>query len=75
MKNCSRKRWLTPSPQPTARRGVLGEELQEAGEEGLSGPVGDRQRNRPPQTPGMGMQIDTLTKEQKKYLAPWEMGT
>jgi adenosylhomocysteinase len=24
---------------------------------------------------GMGMQIDTLTKEQKKYLASWEMGT
>lgn len=24
---------------------------------------------------GMGMKIDTLTKEQKKYLASWEMGT
>jgi adenosylhomocysteinase len=24
---------------------------------------------------GMGMQIDTLTKEQEKYLASWEMGT
>ncbi len=24
---------------------------------------------------GMGMKIDTLTKEQEKYLASWEMGT
>ena len=24
---------------------------------------------------GMGMKIDTLTKEQVKYLASWEMGT
>jgi adenosylhomocysteinase len=24
---------------------------------------------------GMGMKIDTLTREQKKYLASWEMGT
>ena len=36
--------------QPGARRRVPGEELQEAGEEGLSGAAGDRQRNRPPQT-------------------------
>ena len=36
--------------QPGARRRIHGEELQEAGEEGLSGPAGDRQRNRPPQT-------------------------
>jgi adenosylhomocysteinase len=42
---------------------------------GLSGPAGDRQRNRPPQTCRMGMQIDKLTKEQEKYLASWEMGT
>ena len=55
--------------QPGARRGVHGEELQEAGEEGLSGPaVIDKEIARL-KLAGMGMKIDTLTKEQVKYLA------
>ena len=36
--------------EPGARRRIPGKELQEPGEEGLSGPAGDRQRNRPAQT-------------------------
>ena len=53
----------------------IGEELQEAGEEGLSGPaVIDKEIARL-KLAGMGMKIDKLTKEQEKYLASWEMGT
>ncbi len=56
-------------------RRIHREELQEAREEGLSGPTGiDKEISRL-KLAGMGVMIDKLTKEQVKYLASWEMGT
>ena len=46
-----------------------------AGAEGLQHPDGDRPRDRALKLTAMGIEIDTLTAEQKDYLAAWESGT
>ncbi len=58
--------------QPGALGGVSCHGRQEPDAGRISSAEGDRSRDCPPQAGGMGVEIDTLTEDQQKYLTSWQ---
>ena len=61
--------------QPGALGGIRGEAAGQAGEESLPGARGDRHGDCGVKLASMGVRIDKLTPEQRRYLESWSMGT